>query len=45
VPLRQRMVRLRDARPAAADFQTYLASPEARRIFAAHGFGAPPADN
>jgi len=41
-PLLQRMVLLRDARPAAAGFHEFIAGPDARRIFAAHGFGAPP---
>ena len=41
-PLLQRMVLLRDARPAAVAFHDFIAGPEARRIFAAHGFGAPP---
>ena len=42
-PIVQRMVLLRDARPAAADFRLFVLMPEARRIFAAHGFGEPPA--
>jgi molybdate transport system substrate-binding protein len=44
-PLRQRMVLLRDARPAAIAFHGYLSSPEAAAVFAAHGFGAPSPGN
>jgi molybdate transport system substrate-binding protein len=40
-PLAQRMVLLKNARAAAVAFHDYIAGPAARRIFAAHGFGAP----
>ncbi|MFO1283283.1 MAG: molybdate ABC transporter substrate-binding protein [Burkholderiales bacterium] len=40
-PLRQRMVLLRTASAPAVAFHAYLGSPEARRIFARHGFALP----
>ncbi|HUG22797.1 molybdate ABC transporter substrate-binding protein [Piscinibacter sp.] len=41
-PLRQRMVLLKGARPAAVAFFDYLATPPARAILARYGFAAPP---
>jgi molybdate transport system substrate-binding protein len=43
-PLRQRMVLLRDARPAAIAFHDHVTGRDAQAVFAAHGFGAPPLD-
>ena len=40
-PLRQRMVLLKDARPAAVAFQEFLATAEARAILSHYGFSAP----
>jgi molybdate transport system substrate-binding protein len=40
-PLRQRMVLLRNAGPAAERFFAYLQSPPARAIFRRHGFALP----
>lgn len=40
-PIRQRMVLLKRASPAAARFYTYLQSDAARAIFRKHGYGAP----
>lgn len=37
-PLRQRMVLLKDARPAAQSFREYLATAEAKAVFARYGF-------
>lgn len=39
--LRQRMVLLKNARPAAANFYEFLATPDARSILSRHGFTAP----
>jgi molybdate transport system substrate-binding protein len=40
-PLRQRMVLLRPATPAAADFYAWLQTKPAREIFVRHGFALP----
>lgn len=40
-PLRQRMVLLKGARPAAVAFHDFLGSAEARAILSRHGFSAP----
>lgn len=40
-PLYQRMVLLQGASPAAQAWQQYLLGPEARAIFARHGYGLP----
>jgi molybdate transport system substrate-binding protein len=40
-PLRQRMVLLRRASPAAADFYAYLQTGAARAVFRKHGYGVP----
>lgn len=40
-PLRQRMVLLKNARPAALAFCEYLASPPARAVLARYGFSLP----
>lgn len=40
-PLRQRMVLLRRAAPAARDFYTYLLQPAAREVFTRYGFTPP----
>jgi molybdate transport system substrate-binding protein len=40
-PLRQRMVLLKNARPAAAAFHDFVAGPEGQAIFARHGFARP----
>ena len=40
-PLRQRMVLLKNATPAAAEFYAYLQTGAARAIFRRHGYGAP----
>jgi molybdate transport system substrate-binding protein len=40
-PLRQRMVLLRQASPAAAQFYAYLQGEAARAIFRKHGYGMP----
>lgn len=40
-PLRQRMVLLKDARPAAAAFYEFLATPDARSILSRYGFIVP----
>ncbi|HEX6704038.1 MAG TPA: molybdate ABC transporter substrate-binding protein [Albitalea sp.] len=42
-PLRQRMVLLKGARPAALAFHEFLSSPEARAMLSRHGFAAPAA--
>lgn len=42
-PLRQRMVLLRNARPAAAAFHDFVVGAEGQAIFARHGFGRPEA--
>lgn len=43
-PLRQRMALVKGAGDAARRFHAFLQSPEARAIFAKHGFVLPPAD-
>lgn len=40
-PIRQRMVLLKNAGPVAEQFYAYLQKPEAREVFARHGFEAP----
>ena len=40
-PLRQRMVLLKNARPAAEAFHAFVSTPEARAILSRHGFSAP----
>lgn len=41
-PLRQRMVLLKNARPAALAFHDFLATPEARSVLARYGFALSP---